>query len=42
MILSRFPASALTIPGILLAVDLISTGVAMAALALHFRSRRTV
>jgi uncharacterized membrane protein HdeD (DUF308 family) len=40
MILSRYPASALTIPGILLAVDLISTGVAMAALALHFRSRR--
>ncbi|MCA3440846.1 MAG: DUF308 domain-containing protein [Rhodobacter sp.] len=40
MILSRYPASALTVPGILLAVDLISTGVAMAVLALHFRSRR--
>jgi uncharacterized membrane protein HdeD (DUF308 family) len=41
MILARFPASALTIPGILLAVDLISTGVSLAALALHFKSRRT-
>jgi uncharacterized membrane protein HdeD (DUF308 family) len=40
MILSRFPASALTIPGILLAVDLISTGAAMVAIALHFRGRR--
>jgi hypothetical protein len=29
------------IPGILLAVDLISTGVFKAALALHFKSRRT-
>jgi uncharacterized membrane protein HdeD (DUF308 family) len=41
MILARFPASALTVPGILLAVDLISTGVSMAALALHFKSRQT-
>ena len=39
MILSRFPASALTIPGILLAVDLISTGVSMVALALHLKGR---
>jgi membrane protein HdeD len=39
MILARFPASALTIPGILLAVDLISTGVSMVALALHFKGR---
>ncbi len=39
MILSRFPESALTIPGILLAVDLISTGVSMVALALHFKGR---
>ncbi len=39
MILARFPASALTIPGILLAIDLISTGVSMVALALHFKGR---
>ena len=39
MILAHFPASALTIPGILLAVDLISTGVSMVALALHLRGR---
>jgi uncharacterized membrane protein HdeD (DUF308 family) len=38
MILARFPASALTIPGILLAVDLISTGVGIVALALHMRA----
>lgn len=37
MILARFPTSALTIPGILLAVDLISTGVALLALAGHVR-----
>lgn len=37
MILGRFPATALTIPGILLAVDLISTGVALVALALHMK-----
>jgi uncharacterized membrane protein HdeD (DUF308 family) len=35
MILSRFPASALTIPGILLAVELISTGVSLLAFGLH-------
>ena len=29
----------MTIPGILLAVDLISTGVSMVALALHFKDR---
>ncbi len=39
MILGRFPESAMTIPGILLAVDLISTGVSMVALALHFKDR---
>lgn len=39
MILSRIPESALAIPGILLAVDLISTGVSMVALALHFKGR---
>lgn len=37
MILSRFPETAMTIPGILLAVDLISTGVALVALALRSR-----
>jgi uncharacterized membrane protein HdeD (DUF308 family) len=37
MILGNFPQSAMTIPGILLAVDLISTGASMVALALHFR-----
>jgi membrane protein HdeD len=37
MILASFPQSALTIPGILLAIDLISTGVSIVALALHFR-----
>jgi uncharacterized membrane protein HdeD (DUF308 family) len=37
MILANFPQSALTIPGILLAIDLISTGMSMAALGLHFR-----
>lgn len=37
MILASFPQSAMTIPGILLAIDLISTGVSMAALALHFK-----
>lgn len=41
MILARFPASALTIPGILLAIDLISTGVSMVVLALHFRNRQS-
>jgi membrane protein HdeD len=40
MILARFPESALTFPGILLAIDLISTGVSMVALALHFKGRR--
>jgi uncharacterized membrane protein HdeD (DUF308 family) len=40
MILSRFPETALTIPGILMAVDLISTGVALVALALHLKSAR--
>lgn len=40
MILARFPATALTIPGILLAVDLISTGVTMVGLALHLRGTR--
>lgn len=40
MILGRFPASALTIPGILMAVDLISTGVALVALALHLKGTR--
>lgn len=39
MILARFPASALTIPGILLAIDLISTGVSMVALGLHVKGR---
>lgn len=39
MILANFPASALTIPGILLAIDLISTGVSMVALSLHLKSR---
>lgn len=37
IILANFPQSAMTIPGILLAVDLISTGAAMVALALHLR-----
>jgi uncharacterized membrane protein HdeD (DUF308 family) len=37
MILANFPQSAMTIPGILLAVDLISTGAGMVALALHLR-----
>lgn len=37
MILANFPQSAMTIPGILLAIDLISTGASMVALALHFR-----
>jgi uncharacterized membrane protein HdeD (DUF308 family) len=40
MILSRFPETALTIPGILMAVDLISTGVALVALALHLKGAR--
>lgn len=40
MVLAGFPATALTIPGILLAVDLISTGVTMVALALHMRSAK--
>lgn len=39
MILARFPASALTIPGIILAIDLISTGVSMVALALYGKDR---
>jgi uncharacterized membrane protein HdeD (DUF308 family) len=39
IVLARFPESALTIPGILLAVDLISTGVSMVALALHVKGR---
>jgi uncharacterized membrane protein HdeD (DUF308 family) len=39
MILARFPESALTIPGILLAVDLISTGVSMVVLGLHLKGR---
>lgn len=37
MVLSRFPGSAMTVPGLLLAVDLISTGVALVALALHVK-----
>jgi uncharacterized membrane protein HdeD (DUF308 family) len=37
MILANFPQSAATILGILLAVDLISTGVSMVALSLHAR-----
>jgi uncharacterized membrane protein HdeD (DUF308 family) len=37
MILSNFPQSAATILGILLAVDLISTGISMVALSLHAR-----
>jgi uncharacterized membrane protein HdeD (DUF308 family) len=37
MVLSNFPASAASILGILLAVDLISTGAGMVALALHGR-----
>jgi membrane protein HdeD len=37
MILSRFPESAIAVPGILLAVDLISTGVALIALAFHLK-----
>jgi len=41
IILSRFPESALTIPGILLAIDLISTGTTVALLALHLRNRKT-
>jgi uncharacterized membrane protein HdeD (DUF308 family) len=40
MILGRFPETALTIPGILMAVDLISTGVALVALALHLKGAR--
>jgi len=40
MVLANFPQSAATILGILLAVDLISTGVSMVALALHGRDRR--
>jgi uncharacterized membrane protein HdeD (DUF308 family) len=40
MILGRFPQTALTIPGILMAVDLISTGVALVALALHLKGAR--
>lgn len=41
VILARFPASALAVPGILLAIDLISTGAAVMALALHFKTPRT-
>jgi uncharacterized membrane protein HdeD (DUF308 family) len=37
MILGNFPQSAMTIPGILLAIDLISTGASMVALSLHFK-----
>jgi membrane protein HdeD len=37
MILANFPQSAATILGILLAVDLISTGISMVALSLHAR-----
>jgi uncharacterized membrane protein HdeD (DUF308 family) len=37
MILTNFPQSAATILGILLAVDLISTGISMVALSLHAR-----
>lgn len=37
MILTGFPQTAMTIPGILLAVDLISTGVALVGLALYMR-----
>jgi uncharacterized membrane protein HdeD (DUF308 family) len=40
MILGRFPATALTIPGILLAVDLISTGVALVALGMHMKGAK--
>lgn len=40
MILGRFPETALTIPGILMAVDLISTGVALVALALHLKGAK--
>lgn len=39
MILSDFPQSAITILGILLAVDLISTGASMVALSLHARDQ---
>jgi uncharacterized membrane protein HdeD (DUF308 family) len=38
VVLSRFPESALTVPGIVLAIDLISTGVALVALALHVKA----
>lgn len=40
MILGRFPQAALTVPGILMAVDLISTGVALVVLALHVKAAR--
>lgn len=37
IILSNFPASAMSILGLLLAIELISTGVSMVALSLHAR-----
>lgn len=42
MILSNFPESAVAILGILLAVDLLSTGVSMMALSLHAKGGRAV
>jgi|APEBP8051073178_1049388.scaffolds.fasta_scaffold00006_373 uncharacterized membrane protein HdeD (DUF308 family) len=41
MILSDFPQSATVILGLLLAIDLISTGASMVALGLHLKEERT-